>query len=113
MVILLPELNKVGLEFKNITNAGKVVVNNSDGIFVVADRNRITQVISNLLDNVLKFTSEGVVSVAVGRKKKQEEEQDHEEAIVTVEDTGSGINPEIFPRLFTKFSSSDMRRSQI
>jgi two-component system, OmpR family, sensor histidine kinase VicK len=103
--ILLPELNKVKLEFKNITNAGEIVLNNSDGIFVVADRNRITQVISNLLDNALKFTPEGVVSIAVGRKKKQEEEQDHEEAIVTVEDTGSGINPEIFPRLFTKFSS--------
>jgi two-component system, OmpR family, sensor histidine kinase VicK len=103
--MLLPELNKVKLEFKNMMNAGEVVVNNSDGIFVVGDRNRITQVISNLLDNALKFTSEGVVSIAVGRKKKQEEEQHHEEAIVTVEDTGSGINPEIFPRLFTKFSS--------
>jgi two-component system, OmpR family, sensor histidine kinase VicK len=103
--MLLPELNKVKVEFKNITDAGEVVLNNSDGIFVVADRNRITQVISNLLDNALKFTSEGVVSIAVGRKKKQEEEQDHEEAIVTIEDTGSGINPEIFPRLFTKFSS--------
>jgi two-component system sensor histidine kinase VicK len=102
--MLLPELNKVKLEFKNITNAGEVV-SHSDDIFVVADRNRITQVISNLLDNALKFTSEGVVSVAVGRKKKQEEEQDHEEAIVIVEDTGSGIHPEILPKLFTKFST--------
>ncbi|MGC2572948.1 MAG: ATP-binding protein [Candidatus Nitrosopolaris sp.] len=40
------------------------------------------------------------------KEQKEVEEQDHqEEAIVTVEDTGSGINPEIFPRLFTKFSS--------
>ena len=45
----------------------------------------------------------GVVSVDVARKKKQEDHK--EETIVTVEDTGSGINPEIFPRLFTKFSS--------
>ena len=71
---------------------------------MVGDRNRITQVISNLLENALKFTSEGVVSVDVTRRKKQG--QDHpEEAIVTVEDTGSGINPEIFPRLFTKFAT--------
>jgi signal transduction histidine kinase len=78
----------------------------SDNIFVVGDKNRITQVISNLLENALKFTSEGVVSVDVARKKKKQEEQDHqEEAIVTVENTGSGISPEIFPRLFTKFSS--------
>jgi two-component system, OmpR family, sensor histidine kinase VicK len=100
--MLLAELNKVKLEFKNMMNAGEVVVNNNDGIFVVADKNRITQVISNLLDNALKFTSEGVVSIIVGRKKKQDRQ---EEAIVTVEDTGSGISPEIFPRLFTKFSS--------
>ncbi|HXP51760.1 MAG TPA: HAMP domain-containing sensor histidine kinase [Bacteroidia bacterium] len=95
--MLQPEGNKVKLEFRNI-------VSHSDDIFVVGDRNRIMQVISNLLENALKFTSEGVVSVDVARKKKQEE-QDHEEAIVTVEDTGPGIHPEIFPRLFTKFSS--------
>jgi signal transduction histidine kinase len=58
-----------------------------------------------MLDNALKFTSEGVVSVDVESKKKQEQDY-QEEAIVTVEDTGSGINPEIFPRLFTKFSSN-------
>jgi two-component system, OmpR family, sensor histidine kinase VicK len=55
------------------------------------------------LDNAVKFTSEGVVSVDVARKKQ--EEREHEEAIVTVEDNGSGISPEIFPRLFSKFSS--------
>jgi two-component system, OmpR family, sensor histidine kinase VicK len=105
-LVLLPESNQVKLEFKNIMNTGGEVVGHSDDIFVVGDRNRIMQVISNLLDNALKFTSEGVVTVEVARKKNQEEEQDyHEEAIVTVEDTGSGINPEIFPRLFTKFSS--------
>ena len=85
-------------------NARGEVDSDSDDIFVVGDRNRITQVISNLLENALKFTSEGVVSVGVARKKKQEE-REHEEAIVTVEDTGSGISPEIFPRLFSKFSS--------
>jgi C4-dicarboxylate-specific signal transduction histidine kinase len=42
-----------------------------------------------------------VVSVDVARKKKQEEQDHQEEAIVSVEDNGSGINPEIFPRLFT------------
>jgi signal transduction histidine kinase len=67
--------------------------------YVVVDKNRITQVISNLLENALKFTSEGAISIRVSRKKKREDHQ--EEAIVTVENTGSGISPEIFPRLFT------------
>jgi two-component system, OmpR family, sensor histidine kinase VicK len=102
-LMLLPESNKVKLEFKNMMNAGEEVASHSDDIFIVGDRNRIMQVISNLLDNALKFTSEGVVSVDIARKKKQEDYQ--EEAIVTVEDTGPGIHPEIFPRLFTKFSS--------
>lgn len=80
--------------------------NNVDDIFVEADRNRITQVISNLLDNALKFTPQGLVSVTVERNKDQ---IGTEEAIVCVEDTGSGIDPEIFPRLFTKFSSRSFR----
>jgi signal transduction histidine kinase len=75
-------------------NAGEVV-SHSDDIFVVGDRNRITQVISNLLENALKFTSEGVVSIDVARKKKHHQE----EAIVTIEGTSLGIDPEIFPRL--------------
>ena len=98
-----PESNEVKLEFKNMMNGRGEAVSHSDDTFVVGDRNRITQVISNFLENALKFTSEGVVSIGVSRKKKQEDHQ--EEAIVTVEDTGSGINPEIFPRLFTKFST--------
>jgi signal transduction histidine kinase len=106
LMVLQPESNQLKLEFKNMMSAGgEEIVTHSDGVFVVADKNRITQVISNMLDNALKFTSEGVVSVDVAKRKKQEQDY-QEEAIVTVEDTGSGINPEIFPRLFTKFSSN-------
>jgi signal transduction histidine kinase len=52
----LPEHNQVKLEFKNMMNVGGgggEVVSHSDDIFVAADKNRITQVISNLLDNTL------------------------------------------------------------
>ena len=105
IMLLQPESNKVKLEFRNMMNAEGEVVSHSDDIFVVGDRNRITQVISNLLDNALKFTLEGVVSVDVARNKKQEVQDHQEEGIVTVKDTGPGIHPEILPRLFTKFSS--------
>jgi signal transduction histidine kinase len=97
---------RVKLEFKN-----KAAEEDDShiNILVQADRERIMQVISNLLNNALKFTSEGLVSVAVARKiehgKRQQQAKKEEEVVVSIEDTGSGIDPEIYPRLFTKFSS--------
>jgi two-component system, OmpR family, sensor histidine kinase VicK len=102
-LMLVPESNQVKLKFKNMNTGGEEVISRIDDIFVVADKNRIIQVITNLLDNALKFTPKGVVSVVVARKKTQKDHQ--EEAIITVEDTGPGIHPEIFPKLFTKFST--------
>jgi signal transduction histidine kinase len=97
---------KVKLEFKNKAEEED---DSHSNILVQADRERIMQVISNLLNNALKFTSEGLVSVAVARNrehgKRQQQEKKKEEVVVSIEDTGSGIDPEIFPRLFTKFSS--------
>jgi two-component system, OmpR family, sensor histidine kinase VicK len=66
-------------------------------IVVEADRSRITQVISNLLSNAVKFTTEGTISISTENKDNQ--------VIVSVKDTGSGIDPEILPRLFSKFSA--------
>jgi two-component system, OmpR family, sensor histidine kinase VicK len=81
------------------------VDNHSDSAFVQADRDRIAQVISNLLDNALKFTNQGLVSVALSTNKEYKQGENEKEVLVCVEDTGTGIDPEIFPRLFTKFSS--------
>ncbi|MDP9287110.1 MAG: HAMP domain-containing histidine kinase [Thermoproteota archaeon] len=66
-------------------------------IFVKADKDRITQVISNLLRNAINFTKEGTITIT--KKKK-----DAGSAIITIEDTGTGIDPEILHRLFTKFT---------
>jgi two-component system, OmpR family, sensor histidine kinase VicK len=64
---------------------------------VEADRSRLTQVISNLLGNAVKFTTEGTISISTEKKDNQ--------VIVSVKDTGSGIDHEILPRLFSKFSA--------
>jgi signal transduction histidine kinase len=64
-------------------------------ILVEADKGRITQVILNLLRNAIKFTSEGVISIDAFRKD--------DKVLVGVKDTGPGIDPEILPRLFSKF----------
>ena len=73
-----------------------------DVIWVEADKERLTQVISNLLDNSLKFTKStngdrGKITVTSERKDNQ--------VIVSVKDTGTGIDPEIFPKLFARFAS--------
>jgi two-component system, OmpR family, sensor histidine kinase VicK len=71
--------------------------------FVEADKERLMQVISNLMNNAIKFTDKGAITVIT--KKKEEEEERSNEIIVSVKDTGSGIDPEIMPRLFSKFAT--------
>jgi signal transduction histidine kinase len=66
-------------------------------IFVPADRARISQVVSNLLSNALKFTTEGSITVLFTLNDT--------EVMISVKDTGQGIQPEILPNLFTKFAS--------
>src|SRR5919197_227448 len=72
-------------------------------IFVQADKGRITQVISNLLSNALKFTKQGTISINLERKKDDDCHNDY--VLISVKDTGQGINPEILPKLFTKFDT--------
>jgi len=74
-------------------------------IFIEADKARITQVVSNLLGNAVKFTEtntngkgkRGTINVNI--------EKDDSKAVVSIEDSGTGIDPEIKPRLFDKFAS--------
>jgi signal transduction histidine kinase len=66
-------------------------------IEVEADKNRLTQVISNLVSNAIKFTKNGTIKVT--------EEQKDDTALVSIMDTGQGIDPEISSRLFSKFAA--------
>jgi signal transduction histidine kinase len=80
--------NKVTIEFKPI---GK--------INITADKEKIFQVFSNLLNNALKFTNQGTIIITVKQKEKTNQ------VVVTVKDSGPGIDPEILPHLFTKFKA--------
>ncbi|MDR1619670.1 MAG: GHKL domain-containing protein, partial [Clostridiales bacterium] len=71
---------------------------------IEADELRIDQVISNLVDNALKYTEKGSVSVTL--------RQDGAFAVVTVRDTGIGIPEESIPRLFERFYRVDKARSR-
>jgi two-component system, sensor histidine kinase len=76
------------------------------GVRVQADATRLQQVITNLLDNAVKYTPpEGRVDITVAA--------DGPDAVLTVRDTGIGIRPEVLPRIFDLFvqGSDSMARS--
>jgi signal transduction histidine kinase len=76
----------------------------NNNTLVEADRRRVTQVISNLLNNSVKFTKEGTVTVSTNIERNDGGDKG-EEVLVAVKDTGTGIDPELMPRLFTKFAT--------
>ncbi len=73
---------------------------NYTALFVKADKERIAGVISNLLSNAIKFTKEGEIFVST---EKVDNKSSSQYALVTVKDTGVGIDPEILPKIFSKF----------
>jgi signal transduction histidine kinase len=86
---IIPDGKDVRIRFESKVRKASVMIE--------GDRERILQVISNLLSNAIKFTEEGEVVVVLDQKDGQ--------TIVSVRDTGSGIAPEIYPNLFTKFTT--------
>jgi signal transduction histidine kinase len=104
--------NQIARENKDIklrfVSNGTLVENEfTDKIFVYADKDRISQVISNLINNAVKCTKAGTITIVVNGIKEHDLSNDAEsqEVIVSVKDTGSGVDPEILPRLFTKFAT--------
>ncbi|HET6799643.1 MAG TPA: HAMP domain-containing sensor histidine kinase [Nitrososphaeraceae archaeon] len=72
----------------------------SKGDFIIeGDKERLAQVLSNLVSNAYKFTKEGKIDILLQKL------QDGKEVILSVKDTGSGIDSDIMPRLFTKFAT--------
>ncbi|MBI4686325.1 MAG: HAMP domain-containing protein [Nitrospirae bacterium] len=82
-----------------------VLVNNLpiDFPFIRADRNRLVQILLNLVDNAIKFTESGSVVVCGEVKDKLK---------IIVEDTGVGISSKDTPRLGERFYRVDMARSR-
>ena len=89
--------NKTKLYFHYVKDQDK------SKIIVDGDQERLTQVICNLLSNATKFVKKGgKIDVRIKRLKKVKQ------VIISVSNTGKGIDPEIYPRLFTKFTTSSL-----
>jgi signal transduction histidine kinase len=98
-------INDVILD-KHLTNDGKdkpKILYEPKDLPLKADKNRISQVVSNLMSNALKFSSGGAISVQSSLKSN--DKNNNNEVIVSIKDNGQGIDPEILPRLFSKFAT--------
>jgi two-component system sensor histidine kinase VicK len=80
----------------------KIILTSKESFYVEADKVRIAQVISNLLNNAMKFTQEGTITISCNRMNHGNEKHS---AMFCMKDTGVGIHPEIYPKLFSKFAS--------
>ena len=76
-------------------------------LLVKADKERVAGVISNLLSNAIKFTKEGEIFVSIEKKDNNNtnniNNNNKSYALVRVRDTGTGIETEILPKIFSKF----------
>lgn len=80
----------------------------ADDLTVVADPDALTQILFNLVDNAVKYTPHGSVTVEAERVATL----DGEQIAVHVRDTGMGIPPEHLPRIFERFYRVDKARSR-
>ena len=87
-------INKPGIKvkFEPITN---------ETLLINADIGRITQIVNNLLSNAAKFTKKGSIILSTQIKK----DNHNNEVVISIKDSGSGIDSEILPKLFSKFAT--------
>ena len=96
------------MEFESEKNNTKLLVYNENNtpVIVNADKERILQVLTNLVVNSIKYGKEG------GYTKVKVQEYDKDRIIVSVKDNGEGIEDEHLPRLFERFYRIDKNRSR-
>ena len=85
------QINKKNIRLDLHTSSKKIIIN--------AYKIRIIEVLDNLLSNSIKFTEKGQIVIAIQKKSHQ--------VVITVTDTGSGIDEEDHEKLFSKFYTTD------
>jgi signal transduction histidine kinase len=75
-------------------------------LLVQCDSEKIQQVLFNLLDNAMKFTRQGVITITVATNRTSRDlKGDNDSVIVSIKDQGTGVDPSIKNKLFEKFET--------
>ncbi len=83
---------------KNKWGVDLIFTPNEGDFKIKADYGKIRQVVSNLIDNAIKYTPKGSVNVSLAR------DESAKKVLLKIKDSGVGISPETIPTLFQKFS---------
>ena len=105
--VVICDVNKMlsfAAERKNLSFQSETKLGTKQDLIVMGDPGRVRQILTNLLTNSIKFTSEGFVKLAVVTLRETREVI---EVLFSVEDSGIGIEEEVRKRLFKPFSQAD------
>lgn len=105
--VVIQDVNKMlsfAAERKNLSYETEVEPAVAQDLRVMGDPGRLRQILTNLLTNSIKFTSEGRVTL---RSKVRKETAENIVVEFSVEDTGIGIEEEVRKKLFKPFSQAD------
>ena len=92
------------LRFKESGLAISFFADPAESYFAIVDAGKMRQIISNLIDNAIKYTSQGTVQIML--------KNDHDAGtlILSIEDTGVGMTPDDMSRLFQQFNRGEGRK---
>jgi two-component system sensor histidine kinase VicK len=97
-------VNKLEISFKEKNHILKLGLND-ENIIINGDKDKIEQVLQNILTNAIKYTPQnGIISVDVKKQKKY--------VLISISDNGVGIPKEDIPRIFERFYRVDKARSR-
>ncbi len=99
---LKPNIEKSNLVLDFSTNPS----NPAERFMVHADMDKLKQVITNLIDNSIKYTPKGAIHVSIAKNLNDRK------ITFSVRDNGVGIAPEVIPKLFSKFVRADNANEQ-
>lgn len=94
---------RVHADQKNIKITKSVAKTPKCNVYV--DQSRLKEVLTNIIDNAIKYTPKGSISVSV--------KSEHGYVTISIVDTGVGIDKEVMPSLFKEFSRADLQKVNI